>query len=173
MEQADGSLGNRMEQWFDAVLRAPRQPASRAILIGADCPTLSLAQIQEAHDQLAKHDMVLGPATDGGYYLIGVSAPWTVARFHSIFDEVPWSTDQVLRVTLQRIAAAGLSCYQLKEQEDIDTAAELNRLREQLTAQKANETCGEPSKRWSELGEIIEKILVDDVDCLEPTGCRP
>jgi len=173
MRQADGSLGNRMERWFNAVFQDPRRPAERAILIGADCPTLSRAQIDEAHHRLDTHDVVIGPATDGGYYLIGISAPWTIERFHAIFDDVPWSTDQVFRITQERIAAAGLSCHQLQEREDIDTLAELKRLREQLAAQTMTDPGSETSKPWRDLGAAIERILADDPVSLDTTGFQP
>ncbi len=154
------------------VFQDPRQAASRAILIGADCPTLSLAQIDEADRRLATHDVVIGPATDGGYYLLGISAPWTIERFHAIFDDVPWSTDQVFRVTQERIVAAGLSCYQLREREDIDTLAELNRLREQLAARTTTDPGSETSRPWRDLGAAIERILADESVSLDTSGCQ-
>lgn len=172
MLQGEGSLGNRMERWFDTVLGDPRQATSRAILIGADCPTLSVAMLDEAQHRLATHDVVLGPAADGGYYLIGISTPWNAGRFHTIFDEIPWSTDQVFRITRERLVDAGISCYQLQEREDIDTMAELNRLRKQLSAPADEDRSGETSSGWEDLGADIERILAGDGILPEIKGYR-
>ena len=69
VSQGDGSLGDRMQRWFH---NCPRHASSPAILIGADCPTLGPATIKDAETALLTHDVVLGPAVDGGYYLIGI-----------------------------------------------------------------------------------------------------
>ena len=132
--QAEGCLGNRMQNWFESVLQDPRRPTSKAILIGADCPTVSVELIEKACDELESHDVVLGPAADGGYYLIGLASPWTSLRFQTVFHEIPWSTNRVLSITRERLVDAGLSFCELEVREDIDTLAELNRLREQLAS---------------------------------------
>lgn len=71
--QADGDLGRRIEGWFRESLAssASGQPVA-SVLIGADCPCLGAAEIKLAFQQLADNDVVLGPAVDGGYYLIGL-----------------------------------------------------------------------------------------------------
>jgi uncharacterized protein len=112
--QAEGDLGDRMQR---AIADAISNGAERVVVIGTDCPDVTAATVEEAFARLADADIVLGPATDGGYYLIGMS------RLHrSVFDDVPWSSPETLRVTLARVRAAGLSVAQLEERRDIDTA---------------------------------------------------
>jgi rSAM/selenodomain-associated transferase 1 len=157
--QADGDLGNRMAYWFDQVLGGQHSQDFHAILIGADCPTIPVELITEAGRQLSSHDVVVGPTFDGGYYLIGIAAPWNRDRFHGLFHHMPWSTDQVITVTRQRIADAGLRCYELATREDIDTVQDLNRLRDQLAAAVAASTTEPTGERWLELQHAIEGIL--------------
>lgn len=112
--QAEGDLGDRMQR---AIADAISHGAERVVVIGTDCPDVTAATVEEAFAQLADADIVLGPATDGGYYLIGMS------RLHpSVFDSVPWSSPDTLRVTLDRARAARLSVALLQELRDIDTA---------------------------------------------------
>ena len=145
--QGEGDLGSRMERWFrDQIESDP----SQAILIGADCPTLRPEQISQAADVLADHDVVLGPAADGGYYLIGLRGPWN-DQYETLFREIPWSSPQVLGVTLDRVSSASLSAGQLETREDIDTMNELNSLRERLRQLPA-----------SALEKEIDAILDDD-----------
>ena len=122
--------------------RPPLSPgvAGRAILIGADCPAaLDAEQLIRAGEALRTHDVVLGPARDGGYYLIGLRGPWKshASRFESLFRDIPWSTDRVGDVTRAKLRSAGLAAFELAIQEDIDTIAELNRLRATLATANA------------------------------------
>ena len=77
-------------------------------------------QMEQAFEQLKTHDVVLGPSTDGGYYLVGMSQLST-----SIFDDVAWSTESVLQQSLARCEAAGCSVAQLEPLTDIDHEADL------------------------------------------------
>lgn len=131
MPQGDGNLGERIRRWFVHFLE---KQSARAILIGADCPTLEADLIRCAGEQLRKHDVVLGPAADGGYYLIGIRGPWDTDApgFELLFRDIPWSTDQVLNITRQRLDAANLSFSELETREDIDTMSELNHLRQSI-----------------------------------------
>ncbi len=95
----------------------------RAILIGTDSPTLPIKFIHEAFEMLREVDCVLGPATDGGYYLIGLRHPAP-----ALFDHVAWSGPNVLRQTVQRITTAGLTLGLLAPWYDIDTLADLQML---------------------------------------------
>lgn len=126
--QGTGDLGQRMARWMTRNLT---QPNSRSILIGADCPTLGDHDIRQAIDLLDRHDVVLGPALDGGYYLIGLRGCWD-DRLHSLFQSIPWSGPNVLELTAERVAVAGLSLARLPEAEDIDTVVELNQLTDRL-----------------------------------------
>lgn len=111
--QTDGDLGARMSSAFQSTL----QGAEAAVMIGADCPDLCATDIEAAFDALdAGADIVLGPAEDGGYYLIGMR------RLHaSVFEDIPWGTPGVLALTQQRIRKQGLDSYNLPERKDLDT----------------------------------------------------
>lgn len=96
-----------------------RVPAP-AIVIGSDCPGLTPQHLWAASDTLATEQMVIGPASDGGYYLLGYNAD---ARF--AFADMPWSTDRVFEETLKRFVAQGIRPAVLPELSDIDTADDL------------------------------------------------
>jgi rSAM/selenodomain-associated transferase 1 len=133
--QGDGNLGDRMQRWFGHQLNAspdPKsQPSKRAILIGADCPLVTRRDIAMAFDHLDQSDIVLGPAIDGGYFLVGLRSPWQ-SRFRRLFEDIAWSRDDVFEVTCQRIKEIGLTASFLPAREDVDTESELNRLRDTL-----------------------------------------
>ncbi|QDT08590.1 2-phospho-L-lactate guanylyltransferase [Planctomycetes bacterium K23_9] len=148
--QSEGDLGQRMMAWFIHSL----QRNQSAILIGGDCPLIDVATIQNASDQLARHDIVLGPAIDGGYYLIGLRGPWD-KRFERLFVDMPWSSDQVLSITQQRSADAGLRIATINPREDIDTVEALDRLRAWLRESNAT------SESHRFLHEQIQAILDD------------
>ncbi len=113
--QGDADLGARLTRAFAAAFAGG---ARRVIAIGGDCPDLDVACLASARDALARSDVVLGPAADGGYYLIGLRkmAP-------EVFARISWSSETVLATTLQRCAEAGLATAQLEEKEDIDDLA--------------------------------------------------
>jgi len=96
--------------------RAIGQAKCPAIVIGSDCPSINLTDISDAHEALEKHDVVLGPAVDGGYWLIGLRVPCP-----ALFDGIRWSTDNILKETLARSEKARLSVYLLHELADVDT----------------------------------------------------
>jgi rSAM/selenodomain-associated transferase 1 len=152
-DQGDGDLGERMQRWFQAHLVDAR---SCAILIGADCPTIGPDLIERARRRLQDHDVVIGPAADGGYYLIGVGGAWNEigSKLESLFRDVPWSTSEVLNITKTRAAEAGLSVAELETLEDVDTIAELNRLIDRLGSDRSN-------LRDFELNSAIEQTLKD------------
>ena len=102
----------------------------RVVALNADSPTLPAAYLERAADLLESNDVVLGPAEDGGYYLIGLRRPQP-----GLFEGIAWSTDQVAAQTLARAAELGLTMASLPEWYDVDTPAELERLREELVAQ--------------------------------------
>jgi len=112
-QQAKGDLGLRMSQALCSVLQETRH----AVLVGADCPTLEHADIETAIVQLdAGADVVIGPAADGGYYLIGMS------RHHPyLFDAMAWGTPQVFDATRERCRAHGLTAFCLPQRADVDT----------------------------------------------------
>jgi hypothetical protein len=111
--QGSGNLGERLAS---ATQDHFQNDASSVVIIGSDCPKITAADIQNAHQALATADVVLGPASDGGYWLIGLRRP-TVG----VFDNIAWSTEAVLQQTLERAAALGLSVATLRQLDDIDT----------------------------------------------------
>lgn len=152
--QAEGDLGDRMQHWFQSVLGAPAENQNRlAILIGADCPMLDPDAMVSAAELLSQNDIVLGPAMDGGYYLIGIRGPWR-GQHELLFDDMPWSSEHVFSETVQRCIAANFTVGQLPHRDDIDTAESLQRLRQTL-AQVADS-----DPKWSRLSTQIEAILL-------------
>ncbi len=115
-EQGEGDLGERMGRAAQRTL-AGGEPV---LLIGTDCPQLTIEVLRDAAAALAEYDCCLIPALDGGYVLLGLAA-WQA----SLFDAIPWSTSQVAELTRQRIAAAGLRCREWPALRDIDEPADL------------------------------------------------
>jgi hypothetical protein len=109
--QPAGDLGARML----AALRHASGSGRAGIVIGTDCPAQSSADLTAAGAGLADHDVVLQPACDGGYVLIGMRQP-----IAEVFDGVPWGTDAVLAATRARIERLGLRCAELPELPDLD-----------------------------------------------------
>lgn len=112
--QAEGDLGARMAQAFDERFAGG---ARRVAIVGTDCPALDAATLRAALDGLADVDLVLGPATDGGYYLMALRAPAP-----SLFADIPWSSARTRAVTLERARAARLTVRLLETRADVDTA---------------------------------------------------
>jgi rSAM/selenodomain-associated transferase 1 len=106
-----------------------------AFAIDSDTPTLPTAYLARALDLIAtpETDLVLGPSEDGGYYLIGLRTP-----HRELFDDMPWSTSQVVPETLRRAAAKGLTVASLPSWFDIDTPEDLERLRASLGSSPEN-----------------------------------
>lgn len=115
--QGDGDLGARMERSLDAAFGAG---VSRSIIIGTDCPDLDAKFMEQAFQSLEQHDLVLGPATDGGYYLIGLRQ--TVPE---LFTGIAWSTSVVLQQTVEIAQKLGLAIAYLPTLSDIDYPEDL------------------------------------------------
>jgi uncharacterized protein len=115
-----------MERAFQVMFESADDSDHAAILIGADLP-LQSTELETAAESLRDEDIVLGPAADGGYYLIGLRGPWKAA-YSSLFQTMPWSTDQVLARTLKTIEELGLSHRLLAMREDVDTLDSLLRM---------------------------------------------
>ncbi len=117
LRQTGGGLEARLEAaQADLFARGYDQ----VILLGADCPTVSGAYLRQAIGALVDVDLVLGPAMDGGYTLIGTNAPSP-----ALFDGVPMSTDRVLTDTLERAVQQRLQVRLLAWRHDLDTVADL------------------------------------------------
>jgi rSAM/selenodomain-associated transferase 1 len=124
--QEGEGLSERLIRLFARLLSAGH-PA--ALAMDSDSPTLPMAYVAEAARLLAagEADVAIGPSEDGGYYLIGVRAPQP-----ALFEDVPWSTTDVLSTTLARARAGGLRVQLLPAWFDVDTEADLRRLRAEL-----------------------------------------
>ncbi len=116
-EQGGGDLGARMERATSAALA---EGAVAVVVIGADCPQLTAAHLSAAFAALRDHDLVLGPAEDGGYYLIGLRRPQP-----ALFSGIAWSTATVLAETLAAAQRAALSCHLLERLGDVDEPDDL------------------------------------------------
>jgi glycosyltransferase A (GT-A) superfamily protein (DUF2064 family) len=114
-------LGERM---CNAVKWLFHKGYEKVSLIGADSPDLPLSNITEAFEKLDAYDMVIGPSEDGGYYLIGMNKPHEV-----IFEGIQWGHETVLRDSICRAKAAGVSYFLLPQWYDIDDLDGLNRWR--------------------------------------------
>lgn len=112
-----GSLGARMAHAFGDAFAAG---ATQAVVIGTDCPGLSAALLHQAFELLLAHDVVLGPAADGGYYLLGMNE-----LEEELFANKNWSTATVLPDTLADAARLGLRVAQLPTLHDVDSAEDL------------------------------------------------
>jgi uncharacterized protein len=121
--QPSGTLGDRMR----GVMQSLLDGGARAVaLIGSDLPDIDTAAVAEAFAELHRDPdaIVLGPAADGGYYLVGA------ARLPDIFDDaIAWGTPVVLEQTLAATAARGLRVHLLPRTGDVDTVADLRRVR--------------------------------------------
>lgn len=110
-KQAGENLGARMQQAFEQAF----QTNDKVLIIGSDCATLTSALINQAFQALEEHPFVLGPATDGGYYLLGMNSFQP-----SVFEGIEWSTASVAQETIKRFEALGKSYQLLPELSDID-----------------------------------------------------
>ncbi len=115
--QVPGHLGHRLNE---AVTAAFCEGAERVVVIGTDCPAVTPSVLREAFDHLAVHDVVLGPAHDGGYYLIGLKRPQ-----RELFSNIPWGGGEVLRATLRQAARSSLNVWLLPAMGDIDRPDDL------------------------------------------------
>lgn len=117
--QGDGDLGARMSRAFgDAFADGCRG----VVVIGTDCPDLAAEDLRAAWDALTDHDVVIGPAEDGGYWLLGTSAPRP-----GLFAGIAWSSSSVLADTLSIARSEGLSVRMLRRLNDVDTAQDWER----------------------------------------------
>jgi rSAM/selenodomain-associated transferase 1 len=126
--QVGRDLGERLLR----ALREAARSASWVVAVGSDHPRLRQTRVEEAIARLRQgHDVVLGPAIDGGYYLIALRANAVERR---LFSGIAWSTAAVLDQTLERCREVGLEVALLAPESDVDTPADLERLIQELRA---------------------------------------
>jgi rSAM/selenodomain-associated transferase 1 len=118
-QQHGEGLGARMKNAFKDGFDAS---FTHQVIIGSDCPQLAALHLQQAFDALSVTDTVIGPARDGGYYLLGMSR-----SNDDIFDLAEWSHNKVFEQTLGKIRHHKLSYTQLEELNDVDTVKDLER----------------------------------------------
>jgi hypothetical protein len=143
-----------------------RMKIKKALLIGTDVPDLSANLVEGALMLLNSSDLVLGPADDGGYYLIGLRRP-----IPQLFQEIPWGTDGVLRKTRQIAQAAKLSFSLLPSLTDVDRPEDLAVWRRHIPGFPEKGTAGQPSKDAPLISLIIPTLNEEEniIPCLEAT----
>lgn len=116
--QVEGNLGDKIVGAFQDVFKKK----GKVLIIGSDCYDLSAEIINDAFQKLNQFDVVIGPANDGGYYLLGMN------KFQpELFRNITWSTGSVLMETMDRVKAKNLSAILLKELIDLDTLEDLEK----------------------------------------------
>lgn len=118
--QAPGDLGQKLEAAF-AEARGP------ALVVGTDLPELSREDLERAHAAMGPGRIVLGPSSDGGYFLLGA-----LEAYPELFRAMPWSTPEVAEETRARARSLGLKVVEIPAVEDVDTLEDLVALRERL-----------------------------------------
>ncbi len=116
-QQVNGDLGKRMSAAFEHVFS---KGVSKAIIIGSDCIELTTEIINKAFELLENNDVVIGPALDGGYYLLGMKT-----LHNCIFENKSWSTDLLIAETLESLKKENLSVQLMSKLSDIDTETDL------------------------------------------------
>jgi rSAM/selenodomain-associated transferase 1 len=137
--QVGADLGERMQNAFQHCFS---DGFASVVLIGSDIPDLPAETFAEAFAALASRGAVIGPAADGGYYLIGFRRETFVPE---VFEGIAWSTEGVFAETTERLARAGVSIHRLPRRRDVDTPDDLRDLirrhRDTPFAQSRTMTC--------------------------------
>ncbi len=113
--QKIGTLGERLKHAAAHVVKE----SQTHIIMGSDCPYITKVHVDLAFATLQNHDLVIGPATDGGYYLIGATN-----YYPSLFEDIRWSTEHTLSDTLRKADELNLKTFMLETLDDIDTIAD-------------------------------------------------
>lgn len=165
-EQGPGDLGQRMARAFEDSFR---EGSTRSLIIGADCPDLTADLLNEAFQQLLNHSVVIGPATDGGYYLIGLSKP-----VPELFAGIEWGTGTVRKQSIEILHRLTITPHLLEPLDDVDRPEDVPNWQQKATAAEAdlsqvsvvipalNEAAGiEATLRSVQQAEPDEIIVVD------------
>ncbi len=148
--QEGDDLGERMKNAFQRIFS---EGYRRAVLIGSDIPDLAKAVLQESFASLEKNDLVLGPAADGGYYLMGFNKD---SFLPELFHGIEWSSPTVFRDTVDIARAAKRSLHLAPEWNDVDSVQDLRKLF------KRNESTGFTGSRTMTYLRIHRKDLFPD-----------
>ena len=145
VQQGD-DLGERMARTLQDKLQ---HGCRRVVIIGSDSPMLPSSYLLRAFDALTRADIVLGPADDGGYYLLGAR------RLHlALLRDMPWSTAQVLPITRRRIHKQGISSEELPPWRDVDTWEDVMRLKLELDHMKARSAADLPGRTFAAVAAL-------------------
>lgn len=117
LPQAGRNLGERLERAFSRLFG---EGMAKVIILASDTPDITAGIINDAIESMDRHDIVIGPSIDGGYYLIGMKK-----QHGELFRGISWSTEMVLGQTMSIIEALRLDVYILHELRDIDTGEDL------------------------------------------------
>lgn len=117
--QAEGDLGQRLSAAFETAFT---KGFKKVLALGVDCPYVTPSDLSEAETALDSHPVVIGPANDGGYWLIGLQKPQP-----QLFEDIPWSTASVFPVTQKKATLCNLSYHILRTLEDVDDLESWNR----------------------------------------------
>jgi len=145
--QMGDDLGERMMTALQDKLRSGFR---QVVIIGSDSPHLPTDYLHQAFEALLAVDVVIGPAEDGGYYLIGCR------RLHPrLFRNVAWGTDEVLPLTRRRIRQGRITCHELPSWYDIDTPADALRLWNELRQMKTRGAPDIPARTFQALARLV------------------
>ena len=128
--QGRGDVGTRMAQAFS---QAFNQGKKRVVIVGSDCPGINEATVRTAFDLLDQFDLVLGPANDGGYYLIGLRQ-----EKPQLFEDVPWGTAEVGASTLEIANRLGLRWVKVEPLDDVDREEDIEVWEREATRKEAS-----------------------------------
>lgn len=129
--QSGNDLGERMQNAFAYAFNEGNREIA---IIGTDCLELTSAIIMNSFEWLKSNDVVIGPATDGGYYLLAMKK-----LHYPLFQNINWGTDEVLKQTLSICRQLNLSIYQLPQLSDIDIENDLGEAQKQLLYNKKSQ----------------------------------
>jgi rSAM/selenodomain-associated transferase 1 len=121
--QGSGNLGRRMDNAFQEAFRTGIEAV---VIVGSDIPCISANILQQAFEGLRKNNLVLGPAHDGGYYLIGLQRAAAHRANPQLFEGIKWGSDEVLAQTIQIAGALRLSIQLLEYLADVDRPEDLH-----------------------------------------------
>lgn len=127
--QEGTTLGDRMLHAFEVTFA---EGSKRTVIIGTDVPELDILTLERAFSALGDYDIVIGPSSDGGYYLLGMNAPT-----RELFDGVAWSSETVYHENIQRLHRLNLSFAELDKLADIDTIADYKAYQDRMRNVKA------------------------------------
>jgi rSAM/selenodomain-associated transferase 1 len=147
--QSGTDLGERLANAFEW---SHAQGHSRTIIVGTDIPTLDSDVLSDAFEALEGAEVVLGPSTDGGYYLVGLKEPRP-----GLFEDVDWSTPKVLEQTIARIDETGAAYHLLPERTDIDTWQDALTVLEEIVSEDPDGSAGLAPRTRALLSALVEE----------------